>query len=348
MQVRIDNTPRTAAEIEADRATRVSARVTRYTELADARHASGAARLSRVEQRRTAIPLGQPVINGRYAGFVTRLNRAENAARTKIAHGDHWQRRAEAATSTQRHRHQPRTTMRRVERLENALRRCRRTRDALDPSGVRAVTDCSELADADAQIARLVGQLDYWRAELAAMQANGTFRAWAPDDFRPGDEALIQGTWYPVVRVNAKSLTVELPHLDGDENQPARRRRRTGTSTYDNVYGRRRDDLELHSPPPAEGARCTCRITIPTINAEFVPERDGGQCTEPVAIRLTIRHDGTACGCAGWCMVADPDAPDIGQPWTEVVLLCTNHAHECRADIAADIANGAAILEELP
>jgi hypothetical protein len=105
----------------------------------------------------------------------------------------------------------------------------------------------------------------------------------------------------------------------------------------------------LHTPPPAEGVICTCRITIPTFNAEFVPERDGGPCLEPAVARLTLHRDGTACGCHGMCMIGDPDAPETGaaEPWTEVILHCAGHAYEYEADIAAALATGTATFEDL-
>ena len=36
-------------------------------------------------------------------------------------------------------------------------------------------------------------------------------------------------------------------------------------------------------------------------------------------------------------MISDSDEPDpgAGQLWTEIVLLCTGHAHEYQAEIAA-------------
>jgi hypothetical protein len=212
VRVNIDNTPRPAAVIEADRAARVAARVNRYAELATARHASGTTQLAHVDQRRTAVPLGQPVINDRYAGFLNRLNRAEDAARAEIAIGDHWQHRAQAVTSTQRYRHELRATARRVERLEAELRCWQRTHDSSGSPGERA-GESTAVTEADTQIARLTERRNYWRGELAALEAAG-FRMWTPADFRPGDEARILGTWYPVVRVNTKSLTVELQRRD--------------------------------------------------------------------------------------------------------------------------------------
>src|SRR5204863_6268333 len=94
VEISIDDTPRPAAPVEADRQARVAGRVQRYTELADARHEGGGARLDHVRDRRAAIPLGQPEISDRYASFLRRLNRAEDSARAAGAVGGHWQHRA--------------------------------------------------------------------------------------------------------------------------------------------------------------------------------------------------------------------------------------------------------------
>lgn len=349
VEVTITSSSHATASIEADRAVRAAGRAASYTELADDRISSATVRLAAIDARRAAVPPGQPVINDRYAGFLNRLNRAEDAAHAQLAAGHYWQRRAEAIASTQWYRHQPRTIVRRVERLEADLRRWQRTRATLDATGDRAGSYTTDLNEADAQITDLTDQLDYWRGELAALETSGVFRSWTPGDFRPGDEARILGTWYPVLRVNFKTLTVELQRRDGAGQRTEAGRPRTDTSPYDNVYGRRRDGKALHSPPPAEGATCTCRITIPTFNAEFIPERDDGPCPKPPVARLTVRHDGASCGCDGTCMLPDPDEPDTGSEpaWTEVVLFCTDHAYEFHADIAAAAATEAATVEDL-
>jgi len=146
-----------------------------------------------------------------------------------------------------------------------------------------------------------------------------------------------------VVRVNAKSLTVPPLVLLGQ-----RRVREDGkdvwtdTAPYDKVYGRRRDGKTLHTPPPPPDATCTYPVTSPTTNQAASPaagpERDGGLCGKPASVRLTVHHDGTSCGCDRLCPVTDPAAPDSqAEPWIEVILLCADHAHECRAaDQATD------------
>lgn len=122
----------------------------------------------------------------------------------------------------------------------------------------------------------------------------------------------------------------------------------TDSVAYSRVYGRRRAGRVLHTPPPPEDPRCTCQTTIPTFNPEFVPERDAGPCTDPPVARLTIRHDGTACGCQGMCLLADADSanPAARRPWVEVVLLCDTHTYEHTAANAAP-ESSAITFEEL-
>ena len=350
VKVTIDDTPRAAADIEADRAARVAVRVGRYGELADARHTSGGARLAHVRERRSHLPLGQPVISDRYANFLQRLNRTEDRARAEIATGDQWQGRADAAASTQRYRHNPRVITRRIERLEAEQRRWQRARDNATSRDEQAGASSDDLARADAEIAQLGEAIDYWRLKLAELEATGNYRPWTREHFLVGDEVRVLGTWYPVLRVNKKSVTVP-PKIFGGEQRLNDEGKDvwTDTAPYDKVYGRRRDGKILHTPPPPEGATCACRVTIPTFNAEFIPQRDGGPCTETPVARLTIHHDGTSCGCHGTCMIGDPDEPDTGpdQPWTEDILLWASHAHEYQADIAASVGTAAATVEDL-
>jgi hypothetical protein len=155
---------------------------------------------------------------------------------------------------------------------------------------------------------------------------------WRPEQFRVGDEVKIIGRWYPVLRVNTKSVTVS-PLVFGGERRLDEHGKDvwTDTARYDTVHGRRRDGNILHTPPPAEDATCTEQIIIPTLNPEFIPQQDGGRCTAAPVARPTIRHDGTSCGCDGLCLFEEgPGSPPV-KPWTEVLLLCANHDHEYQA-----------------
>ena len=355
VETSIDDTPRPAARVESDRQARVAGRVQRYTELADARHEGGGARLDHVRERRAAIPLGQPVISDRYASFLRRLNRTEDSARAEIAVGDHWQHRADAAESTQRYRRNPRVIARRIERLEADLRRWHRARAIVASGGTHgeygdggryAERAPDYLSRADAEIARLGEQITHWREVLAAMEATGAHRAWTREHFRVGDEARILGTWYPVVRVNAKSLTVA-PLVFGGERRfnEAGKDVWTDTATYDKVYGRRRNGNVLHTPPPPADATCVIALPVETFD-----QQDLRRCPKPPVARRTIRHDGTSCGCAGLCQTSEPEPARDGPnaPWAQTILLCAEHVGDYRtADDEAGLRPPALTWEDL-
>ncbi len=78
---------------------------------------------------------------------------------------------------------------------------------------------------------------------------------------------------------------------------------------------------------------CTLRVTVPTFNAEFVPEADGGPCAEPAVARLVIEHDGEKCGDGGMCLFDPAEGLEL-DPWTQTELLCANHLHEHKAAVA--------------
>lgn len=99
------------------------------------------------------------------------------------------------------------------------------------------------------------------------------------------------------------------------------------------------------TPSTAEDS-CTERIVIPTFNAEFVPETDGGPCLKRPVLRLTINHDGSSCGCDGTCQIPEPGCGPPGR-WTEVRLLCADHTYEYRADGSLDAQTPAVAVEDL-
>jgi hypothetical protein len=200
------------------------------------------------------------------------------------------------------------------------------------PAGRYADQVDAYLARGEREIARLGDQIAYWYAQLEALKATGQWAPWGPDHFRVGDQVKVLGAWYPVLRVNRKSLTVSPLVLrgqqrpDGEQGKPPW----TDTVRYDKVDGRRRDGHALHTPPPPPEATCTEPVTVAAFHAELIPETDAGRCTAPPVVRLTIAHDGTSCGCGGQCLL-DPDTGGRLKPWAEVRLCCANHAHQYQA-----------------
>ncbi|MBM0230302.1 hypothetical protein [Micromonospora sp. ATA51] len=78
---------------------------------------------------------------------------------------------------------------------------------------------------------------------------------------------------------------------------------------------------------------CTLRVTVPTFNAEFVPEEDGGMCAAQAVASLLIEHDGEKCGDGGLCLF-DPEEGLEVDPWTQTELLCVDHLHEHERAVA--------------
>jgi len=227
---------------------------------------------------------------------------------------------------------------------ELAVRRARLRRRRPEAAGNPAHLDCL-----DAAIRRLGDEIDHRRDDLAIIASTGSYQPWSHHHFRLGDFARIGGAWYPVLHAGRRALTVPPLDLLGERrHNPNPEQVDMDSVAYFRVYGRRRAGRVLHTPPPPQDAACTCRVTIPTFNPEFVPERDAGPCTEPPVARLTIRHDGTVCGCHGMCLLPDADAADsaLRAPWVEVVLLCDAHTYEHTAAIAA-VESPAVTFEDL-
>jgi hypothetical protein len=316
VEVSVDDTRRTQTEIEDDREARAAGRVERYTDLADRRRAEGAARLDHVRERRDHFPLGQPVMDQRDANRRAKLNRSEDIGREHLAAANRWQQRADSAETTQRYRHNPRVITRRIQRLDAEMQRWIRHVDSANSDGGGPADDY--ITRAHQEIARLHDEITHWSVELGALQQAGLWRPWKPEHFQPGDEARILDTWYPVLRVNRKTVTIS-PLIFGGQRRYNEHGKDVWTDTmpYDKVYGRRRDRTNLHTPPPPADATCS----LPATSAP-----DSELCPHPPVARVTIRHDGTACGCSGACM-NDSDSTEATtvEPWTEVVLYCAEH-----------------------
>ncbi|WP_086559961.1 hypothetical protein [Streptomyces africanus] len=96
----------------------------------------------------------------------------------------------------------PVAALRRIEKLETERRRVRRSRD-------RCREGSDYARELDQQLVELEERIEHWGKLLARAEAEG-FKVWTPADFAKGDFVRYRGTWYEVLRVNAKSLTI--PH----------------------------------------------------------------------------------------------------------------------------------------
>lgn len=209
VDVEIDeNTARTFAEAEAEREQRAGERAERYADRADQASAASDAAYRSAKSIADVIPAGQPILRGHYSEgrHLRAIARMDSGMRRSIDEGkraEHYADRAEAAKGNTRRRNDPAVALRRIEKLEAEQRRVQRSRDRCSPGSDYA-------AELDRQLAELEEQMEHWGKVIARAEAEG-FKVWSRADFRKGDFVQYRGTWYEVLRVNAKSLTI--PHI---------------------------------------------------------------------------------------------------------------------------------------
>jgi hypothetical protein len=203
-----EDTARTFAEAEATREQRSGERAARLAEGAARATAASEAGYRRAHEIADAIPPGQPVLRGHHSEGPHRraLARMDSGMRRFVDEGEKAERlaeRAETAAAYTGRRTDPAVTLRRIEKLEADRRRVERSLSRCTPGSDYA-------AELTRQLAELDDQLGHWRAVVARAEAEG-FKVWSRADFRKGDFVQYRGTWYEVLRVNPKSLTI--PHI---------------------------------------------------------------------------------------------------------------------------------------
>lgn len=246
----IDETQRRSVEeIEADRAQRAEQRAEGLAEAAERRNAQATADYDRAHQMADAIPLGQPILVGHYSEgrdrrYRDRIHNTFGRAFEGMDEAKELGRRAESAEATQAHRESVPTTLRRIEKLEaderDLLRRVEGGTRGRHPYTYEAAPATGErLERLNAALAGIREQLTYWRDHVAKRQAEGV-KVWSREDFTKGDYVQFLGTWYEVVRVSAKSVTIPAMINDGHiVHKDGNRCTWTDTVPYHKVRGRK-------------------------------------------------------------------------------------------------------------
>lgn len=205
---------RTFAEAEAGRYERAEDRAGYHWEQARKAEAREAAAWDAEHRILDGIPMGQPILVGHHSERRHRrdLERAEGHRRRGLAEmerRDYHQDRERAAEQFQARRESVPTTLRRIEALEAEDRLIQRRLDGTDQ-----FMNYGKPASGDYRDRLLTRQRDiheeltYWREHVKAQEAAGV-KVWSKDDFAKGDFIrFIGGTWYEVLRVNAKSVTI--------------------------------------------------------------------------------------------------------------------------------------------
>lgn len=166
--------------------------------------------------------------------------------RTGISEGkkaSYWSGRQKAAEGYEQFRRAPRRTLRRIEKLQADLRRVQKWQRGESAGGFhRDITNPDTVQELTIRHEELTEEIAYWEAVIAEAEKNG-FKVWSKADFKKGDFVRRGGTWFEVLRVNAKSLTI--PHIHNGVGEGVVRASDnkvvdwTWLLTYDEVFGRR-------------------------------------------------------------------------------------------------------------
>ena len=241
------------ADAEAERYERAEDRADYHATVAGSAAANSAAAWNAEHGILDMIPAGQPILVGHHSERRHRrdLDRAESLRRRGMAEADraeYHEERAEAAERFQARRESIPTTLRRIEKLEAEARGIQRNLDGRvdyrsDGNGgykpVLVKPSDSRRERLEALAADLAEQIAYWREHVAKREAEGV-KVWSREDFTKGDYVQFLGTWYEVVRVSAKSVTIPAMINDGPiVHKDGNRCTWTDTIPYHKVTGRK-------------------------------------------------------------------------------------------------------------
>ncbi|MGB6245180.1 DUF3560 domain-containing protein [Gordonia sp. (in: high G+C Gram-positive bacteria)] len=229
VEVDIDRTHRDTATVEADKVQRAQDRAAALAAKADRKHAAAAAAEAALQRADNALPPGgEPIKIGHHSE--NRHRRAIDKARAALGKSVQADRDAAAAdrsaaiaaraTDSRTH---PRTVANRIDKLEAEQRADRRALDghtrtiAVTPNGQRHVeTFAAATGDyrdvLTARIAQRADQLDYWRTIRKEQIDTGQAANHGPDTIAKGDAIRTRYGWYKVVRVNKKTVSVDVTH----------------------------------------------------------------------------------------------------------------------------------------
>lgn len=222
--VTIDDEARPTAAVEADRVDRQIERADRLASRAATIAAAAAGADRSAHQIAGRVPLGQPVLIGHHSetGMRRHYDTVDTAQRRAVdlsRRADDAAAAAAAAARTTGARYSAVTVAARIERIEADIRGTRRALDGytrtyhVDRDGTRHADTFPAVAGEyrdrlTARDAELTDQLAYWLQIRAEQLTTGTATAYGPDTISAGDAVQIRGSWYQVVRVNRKTVTV--------------------------------------------------------------------------------------------------------------------------------------------
>lgn len=212
------------AEVEAGKISRQADRVDALEAKADRKDAAEVAAWERVEGAMARLPQGGEPIHvghhseGRHRNAIAKADTAMRRSIEATADAERARGRADAAATTTDSRYRPVTVANRIEKLSAEIRKLERriTEPRYDAERGYVPATPEQIGAARARLTPYIDekrdQVAYWEGVRAAQIESGTATGYGRGTVQKGDEVKVRGYWYPVVRVNAKSVTVRTPH----------------------------------------------------------------------------------------------------------------------------------------
>lgn len=241
VEVTIDDTYRSAAEVEATTTVRQEERATRLADSAERKGAAAEAADAAARRAHEALPpMGEPIKVGHHSEGRHRsaIARADAAMRRSIDADEEAKRareRAAIAAAATEQRNAPVRVANRIERLEREHARWERQRDGSRRRLAGGYVEETPPAAGEwaervgREIERCTDELEYWRSVRRAQIDAGLVVEHSATTIKPGDRIRYSGVWATVIRCNPKtvSATCELfgkfnvPYAHIVEHRPA-------------------------------------------------------------------------------------------------------------------------------
>ncbi|MFE0580749.1 DUF3560 domain-containing protein [Streptomyces sp. NPDC058874] len=318
----IDNADRRSfAEAEQDREERAEARADRFGGYADnaARNSQAAWKSAHAISER--FEFGQPILRGHHSeGRALRdRERMDTSMRKSITEGDraqHWADRQKAAANYEQFRTNPGRTLRRLEKLRADLRAVEKWQRGESAKGYSRNPDDPELIIRHEE---LTEEIAHWEQVIKDAEAKG-FKVWSKADFKRGDFALYRGTWYEVLRVNPKSVTI--PHIFNGVGKMVVRAADDGydgwtsTAPYDDIAGRK-SAAEMQQPPQVEATEYQEEAEhSPQVEEPVAPAAEANWLEGMALVLIASKHSPRSRKRALWAMTRREAQAVCGDPRT--------------------------------
>ncbi|ALG27798.1 hypothetical protein AOZ07_01475 [Glutamicibacter halophytocola] len=245
VQIQIDQSARSMAEVEADRDKRASQRAQHLQEVAERKaHAANEAEQAFFAAHRRLPAMGEPVKAGHHSEsrHLQAIDKANTAWKNSVEADQAALQaldKAESAKHATGARNSPQTVANRIEKLTAQMRQLKRSVDGYTANrGTLYERDVPPVSGevktrTQEEMAALADQIQYWQSVQREHINAGRIGNYCKDSISPGDYVLIGPHWHQVLRANAKTVSVDNAG-------------RTGKAPYSSIKGHQKAE------PPAD------------------------------------------------------------------------------------------------